>query len=277
MPTNKTLGPISAKIISSLYEHRKTIFTTDDIVRFGLTSRSNAYKLVHDLAKRNIIYRLKYGKYIIIPQEMGQVNNYIGNWYVVAREIANCENYYISHYSAMDIYNMVTHPILKVYIIVSNEGRKRKKIKIIGNVTFEFISTDKKNIWGIKEQWVTNTEKVKVSAIEKTIIDCLYRPKFCGGILEVATGIWMQKENINYDKLINYVIKYDKNIVVKRLGYILESLNLQNNHYLMRLKERVNEKYYILDPCLDTNKTYKNSWKLIANISPEEIKKSGTN
>ncbi len=171
---------------------------------------------------------------------------------------------------------MVTHPVLKVYITLSKKERKRKKTKIIGNVTFEFICTSEKNIWGIKEQWVTKTEKIKVSQIEKTIIDCLYQPKYCGGILEVATGIWMQKENINYDQLIAYALKYDRNIVIKRLGYILESLNLQNSNYLGRLKARINEKYYILDPLLDTNETYKNSWKLIANISPQELKKSGT-
>ena len=275
MSINKTLGPISAKIISLLYEHNKTIFTISDIIEFGALKRNNASKLMHDLIRRKIVSRLKYGKYIIIPQEIGRVNNYIGNWYVAGREIVDCKNYYISHYSAMDIHNMVTHPVLKVYITLSKDERPRKKTKIIGNVTFEFVSTSEKNIWGIKEQWVTNTEKINVSEIEKTIIDCLYQPKYCGGILEIATGIWMQKENIDYDKLIAYTLKYDRNIAIKRLGYILESLHLQSDKYLGKLKARINKKYYVLDPLLDTNETYKNSWKLIANIGPQEIKKSG--
>ncbi len=79
MSTNKTLGPISAKIICSLYEHSKTIFTIDDIIELGQLRRNNASKLIHDLTKRKIVSRLKYGKYIIIPQEIGQVSNYIGN------------------------------------------------------------------------------------------------------------------------------------------------------------------------------------------------------
>ncbi|MBL7071406.1 MAG: hypothetical protein ISS26_04465 [Candidatus Omnitrophica bacterium] len=122
----------------------------------------------------------------------------------------------------------------------------------------------------------SNTEKIKVSEIEKTIIDCLYQPKYCGGILEIATGIRMQKENINYDKLIAYAIKFNKNIVIKRLGHILEILKLQSSESLNKLKTQINDKYYVLDPLLDTKETYKNSWKLIVNISPQEFEKTGT-
>ena len=46
------------------------------------------------------------GRYIIVPE--GISGPYIGNWYVAAREISNSPDYFISHYSAMDIHNMLT-------------------------------------------------------------------------------------------------------------------------------------------------------------------------
>ncbi|GAI08964.1 unnamed protein product, partial [marine sediment metagenome] len=54
-------------------------------------------------------------------------------------------------------------------------------------------------------------------------------------------------------------------------GYILESLNLKNDSYLNKLRSKMNNKYYILDPLLTITERHKNSWKCIANISPQEM------
>jgi len=272
MFTKKTLGPVSAKLISSLYELGKIIFTAKDIEEITGLKNNTARKLRHDLIKRNIIARLKPGKYVIIPQELGEVISYIGNWYVVAREIVKSPDYYVSYYSAMDIHNMLTHPITTVFVITPQQEYKKRRI--VGNTTFEFIYMNKKNIWGVEKIWVTQSEQVRVSTIERTIIDCLYLPKYCGGVMEIIKGLWIQKEKVDFDKLLNYVIKFNKIVVIKRLGYILESLNLQDENYLSTLRTQINNKYYALDPLLSTEKTYKNSWKLIANISPDEMKKN---
>jgi predicted transcriptional regulator of viral defense system len=231
-----------------------------------------ATDLTSELIKRNIIARLKPGKYIIIPHELGKEVNYIGNWYVAAREIVKSPHYYISYYSAMDIHNMVTHPITKVY--VTTPKREYKKKRIVGNATFEFIYISANHIWGVKKIWVTKSEQVRVSDIERTVIDCLYRPKYCGGVLEIVKGLWMKKQEIDLEKLLDNAVKFKKFVVIKRLGYILESLSLQDTGDLAKLRTHINNKYYILDPLLSTKDTYKNSWKLIANISPEEMKKS---
>lgn len=272
MNYKKTLGPVSAKLITSLYEQGKVVFTADDIEKITGLKGSTARKLRYDLVKRKVIARLKPGKYVIIPHELGEDVSYIGNWYVAAREIVKSLHYYISYYSAMDIHNMVTHPIMKVY--VTTPKREYKKKRIVGNATFEFIYISTKYIWGVKKIWVTKSEQVRVSDIERTVIDCLYRPKYCGGVLEIVKGLWMKKQEIDFEKLLDYALKFKKIVVIKRLGYILESLSLQNTGDLAKLCTCINNKYYVLDPLLSTNDTYKNSWKLIANISPEEMKKS---
>jgi len=272
MRLKKTLGPVSAKLISSLYELGKMIFTVKDIENITGLKSNAAKKLRYDLIKRNVIARLKPGKYIIIPQELGENIDYIGNWYVVAREVVKSPDYYISHYSAMDIHNMVTHPITKISITTPTQ--EHKKQRIVGNTTFEFIYISEKNIWGVKNIWITKSEQVRVSDVERTILDCLYQPKYCGGVMEIVKGMWIQKEKIDYEVLFNYALKYNKIVVIKRLGYILESLGLQGSKYLNRLQMKLNNRYYKFDPLLTSEVTYKNSWKLIANISPEDMRKN---
>ena len=272
MVHKKTLGPVSANLISSLYSLDKTIFTLEDVENITGLRDVATRDFAKRLMKRNIIARLKPGKYIIVPQELGETAKYIGNWYVAGREIVKSPDYYISHYSAMDIHNMLTHPLIKVFI--TTPVQQYKKQRTVGNTTFEFIYTNFSNIWGVKKVWVTNSEQVRVSDIERTIIDCLYRPKYCGGIIEIVNGLWMKKEEIDFDKLRKYVKKFNRIVVIKRLGYVLESLGLQDAKYLNQLRTKINNKYYVLDPLLLTEVTYKNSWKLIANISPGEMKKS---
>lgn len=268
----KTLGPVSANLISFLYSSNKIIFTLVDIENITGLRDGAARDLASRLIKRNIIARIKYGKYIIIPQEIGDNVSYIGDWYVVAREIVKSPDYYISYYSAMDIHNMITHPVTKVF--VTTPKQEYNKQRVVGNTTFEFICMTAKYIWGIQKFWVTKSEQVRVSDIERTIIDCLYRPKYCGGVMEIIKGLWIKKAKINFDILFDYVIKFKKIVVIKRLGYILESLHLQTANYLNELRTRINDKYYVLDPLLSTEKTYKNFWKLIANIGPEEMRKN---
>lgn len=272
MANKKTLGPVSAKLIASLYGINKPIFSITNVMDIAGLSRTKAADLTSELVKREIIARIKRGKFVIIPQELGTHAKYISNWYVIAREVVNSPDYYISFYNAMEIHNMVTHPITKVFI--STPIQQYRKILDMRNVTFEFIYTSKQNIWGIENYWATKSEKVRVSDVEKTIIDCLYRPKYCGGILEITKGIWIQKDKIDFDRLLDYSLKFDKNIVIKRLGYIMESLNLSEAEYLSKLRVKANNKYYVLDPLLPTDETFKNSWKIIANIGQEEITKA---
>ncbi len=264
----KTIGPVSSNLILTLYEKGSLIFSAKDAKKITGFKGNYLYRFIQQLVDREVILRLKPGKYFIIPQEIGRESRFIGNWYIVAREIANSPLYYISLYSAMDLHNMTTHPLIKVYI--TSPKQERKRIRTIVNVEFEFIFQKKDKIWGIQELWINNTEKVRVSDLERTIIDCLFKPKCAGGILEIAKGIWIQKDKINYEKLLDYMEKLNVNVVAKRLGYIFEILQIGDN-LRAELRKFINNKYYLLDPTIPKTNTFKNHWKLIANIDPEEL------
>ena len=64
------------------------------------------------------------------------------------------------------------------------------------------------------------------SDLEKTIIDCLFKPDYAGGIVEVAKAIYTSKDKIKYDILLEYAKKFDSQAVIKRLGFFLEMLNI---------------------------------------------------
>ena len=101
MENIKTLGKVSANLISRLYDEDKTIFEISDAQRILDKNYNNATDLLSRLVKRKLITRLKAGKFLIIPQELGNIGQYIGNWYVAVREVVNSSDYYIAFYSAI--------------------------------------------------------------------------------------------------------------------------------------------------------------------------------
>jgi len=134
-----------------------------------------------------------------------------------------------------------------------------------------FIFVKGKSIWGIKEEWVTKTEKVRISDLERTIIDAVAHPQYCGGITEIAKGIWLAKERIDYERLKNYVDKYGKNVMAKRLGYILEILKIEQPALLEQCKKYIRKRYDLFDPALPGEKIDKNNWHLIDNVGQKQI------
>jgi predicted transcriptional regulator of viral defense system len=263
----KTLGRVSAHLISKLYEESKSIFEISDVRRISNKNHNEATDLLSELVQRRIITRLKAGKFLIIPQEIGIAKKYIGNWFVAAREVVNSPDYYVAFFSAMHYWGMLTQPLIKIFIATPKRQIVPRELK--DKLIFVFLK--EKHTWGIIEEWVTKTEKIRISNLEKTLVDSLAHPRYCGGITEVAKGIWIVKDKINYDRLGDYVDKYNKNVIAKRLGYILDILKIKESTLILKLKKYVRNRYDLFDPTLPEKRVDKNDWRLIDNIGQEQI------
>lgn len=267
MENIKTLGKVSANLISRLYDEDKTIFEISDVQRILAKNYNDATDLLSRLVRRKVITRLKAGKFLIIPQELGSTQRYVGNWYIAAKEVVNSPLYYIAFYSAMHYWGMLTQPLIKIFTATP----KRQIVPLEMRDKLIFVFVKEKTIWGIKEEWVTKTEKARISDLERTIIDAVAHPQYCGGITEIAKGVWLVKEKIDYERLKNYIDKYGKNVVAKRLGYILEILKIEETMLLEQCKKHIRKRYDLFDPALPGEKLNKNNWHLIDNVGQKQI------
>lgn len=270
MKSIRTLGSVSANLILKLKEENKSIFGVLDAQKITGLSVNATTDLLSELVGRKVIARLKPGKYLIIPLEAGFTGEYMENWYVVARELIKPHPYFISHYSAMDIHNMVTQPTRMVYISTS----VRRKNREISGAEFRFIHARPDSFWGITKEWVTSQQQVEVSDLERTIVDCLYAPRLCGGISEIAKGIWIAKDRVSYEKLTKYVERFGKKVVAKRLGLVLEIYQLGTAETSAQLQDfmKDSKSYALFDPLLPDQGKYVTRWRLKVNLEPEELK-----
>lgn len=212
--------------------------------------------------------RLKEGVYYIIPYEQN-AKNFMPDWHLIAAHLVNDTEHYIGYYSALQIHNLITQPSLKEQIVVSKQIRPSEiKIK---EVPFQFIYHNDKHFFGMKKMWIDSFNKVLCSDLEKTFIDCLFKPDYAGGIVEVARAIYTSKDKIKYDTLLEYAKKFDSQAVIKRLGFILEILDI-NTHIIKELQSMKTASYVVLDTELPKTGKRISRWSIQQNLETETIK-----
>jgi len=211
--------------------------------------------------------RLKPGLFILVPYGLGKEKEYMGNPLIVARELAEGKDYYLSHGTAMEIHGMVTQPQLIIHVTTLE---KRRPVQIMGTA-FQFITCKKEHFFGMVDHWATKQEKVVVSDMEKTIIDSLRQPEYCGGITEAAKAIWMRRDDLNVKRLIEYALRMDIGAVIRRLGYLMELYEIGSPENMENLRVHLTDTYVRLDPLLPAEGKFHRKWRLQLNVSPDEL------
>jgi len=251
-----------------LHERGRTLFTHADVEAItGLASKS-ARNLVAGLVNRGIATRLTPGLFILVPFELGREREYLGNPYVVARELADTPDHYVSHASAMDLHRMVTQPQLAVFVTSPKAIRPRT---VLGT-EFRFVRCKPADMFGIVDAWATKTERVRVSDLERTVLDGLKQPEHCGGFTEIAKGFWMRRDAIAVPKLVDHALRLGVGAVVRRLGFLLETFEVNAPAEIERLRAELSTTYALLDPLMPAEGPWQSRWRVRVNVEPDELR-----
>lgn len=232
------------------------------------SSKPTINQLLSDMTKRGLLMRIKDGVYYIIPFEKDP-ESFMPDWHLLTENLVNGIEHYIGYYSALQIHNLITQPSLKQQIVVAKQIRP--STINVKNVPFQFIYHNPDHFFGVKKMWIDNFHKVKCSDLEKTFIDCLFKPDYAGGIVEIARAIYISKDKIQFDKLLEYAKQFNSQAVIKRLGFLLEALEIDQpiTKDLQRIKTA---SYVILDIELPRNGKLLSKWSIVQNIDNETIK-----
>ncbi|MEO0461075.1 MAG: type IV toxin-antitoxin system AbiEi family antitoxin [Myxococcota bacterium] len=263
----KTLRGQGAHLVAALYDRGRSLFRYHDVEAITGLKPASARSLVAGFVRRGLATRLKPGLFSLVPQELGQERDYLGNPYVVARELVGTTDYYVSHASAMETHQMVTQPQLAVFVTSPKAVRPR----MVLGTEFRFVRSKPEHMFGTVEHWVTKTEKVRVSDRERTVLDGLKHSEHCGGFTEVAKGFWIRRDDIDVCKLVDYAVRLDVGAVIQRLGFLLETFEAQEPKRLEWLRQKIPASYAPVDPLLPAGGATNTRWRLHLNVEPEEI------
>jgi predicted transcriptional regulator of viral defense system len=265
---DKILSYSVASLLDKLNAQNKKCFTIEEA--YALLSEAentNVKRMLSNMTKRGLLMRVKEGLYYVIPFEQ-DAQTFMPDWHLLAQYLVGEAEYYIGYFSALQIHSLATQPNLKEQIVVNRQIKP--STLIIKKIPFQFIYHNKKHFFGNKKTWIDSFNRVQCSDLEKTIIDCLFKPGYAGGITEIAKAIFKIKDSIDYSKLLEYAKQFDSQAVIKRLGFLLELFGIQNSTINELQKKRTNS-FVLLEPSYPKEGKTNFRWAIQQNIDTNSI------
>ncbi|HSW69498.1 MAG TPA: transcriptional regulator [Gammaproteobacteria bacterium] len=211
---------------------KNPVFTHEEFKRYAISQGSlneNTQKeiLAYHLRKKNIV-RIRRGLFVSIPLSFRDTaESYVIDPYLIAGRIN--DDAVLAYHSAFDFHG-VSYTLSQQMIFLSQHKIqpfiyqqteftrlpfpkaliKKKKINA------EVMSVDREGL------------TIKVTSLERTIVDALDRPEYAGGFEE----IWRSAAHIpvlNFNKMIEYAILLDNATTIAKLGFFLEQYQKKFN------------------------------------------------
>ncbi len=265
---DKILSHSVAFLLDKLNGQNQKCFTIDEA--YGLlsdSSKDSVKRMLSNMAKRGLLMRVKDGLYYVIPFEQDP-ETFMPDWHLLSQYLVGDAEYYIGYFSALQIHSLTTQPNLKEQIVVNKQIKP--STLLIKGVPFQFIYHNEEHFFGNKKTWIDSFNKVQCSDLEKTLIDCLFKPQYAGGITEIAKAIHKSKDKIDYPKLLDYAKRFNSQAVIKRLGFLLELLEIQNPIIDKLQKLRTNS-FALLEPSYPKEGKTIFRWAIQQNIDNNSV------
>ncbi len=268
---DKSIGKTNADFLSRIQGAASQCFSIQDAYSVhGAMSKDAVKKALRDLVRLGWLIRLKEGLYHIVPFEQDS-ETFMPNWHLIAGKIAGTDEHYIGYYSALEIHGLITQPSLTEQVVINK--RINPSVQQIRNIQVQFIYHNEKHFFGAKKTWIDKFNKVLCSDLEKTFIDCLFKPQYAGGMIEIGKALDRAKEKVNLDQLLEYVRRFQSQSVIKRLGMLMDILEIEHS-VKFEFQKLITPSFTPFDPTLPKSGTTVSKWRVQMNISAEEVREA---
>lgn len=264
---NKTVTSVESVFLGYLAEEGKAWFSIKDAYgAFPEKSEGAVRFMLMRMLEKGLLIKVSKNTYWVVPFDQNAVD-FLPNWHLLAEPLSGGSRYYIGYYSALQIHGLITQPSLKEQVV--REKHKTETV-ILKGVEFQCIYHNEKHFFGVKKVWIDSHNKVPCSDLEKTMVDCLYMPAYAGGIIEVAKALWTAREKLDYEKLLSYAKQFDSQVVIKRLGYLLDKLGIETD-IIDQLRGHRSAAVSPLDTEVPNEGKISTKWSIRQNVDIETI------
>lgn len=178
----------------------------------------------------------------------------------------------ISHFSAMHYHELTDQIPHRVFVTTatghsvprSHNARKGESGCRVGETVYQFIQVKPERFFGTKDVWIGEA-RVTVTDMERTLIDGLAMPQYCGGFAEVIHAFEVAHDRLNLNRLVEYALKLDA-ATAKRLGWVLEKTEIKRSR-LAALQQVAVTGYSKLDPTGPRRGPYNRPWMVQENLA----------
>jgi predicted transcriptional regulator of viral defense system len=212
---SRSLSRTEARVVLTLEAAGQERLDLGDIRRLAKVSPGFARKLAHDLVRKGWIQRTRRGEYVLNPSSAGPDPYPDLDPLRIGSHLA--APYYFGYGTAAELHGLLQQPG-RVYYVVTP---RRVAARSVGTSRIQPIRTSRERMFG-RASLTRRGNRITVSDLERTLVDCLDRPDLSGGMSGVAHAFALAKPRLNWDRLSRYLRRMESRSLQLRLGYLTE-------------------------------------------------------
>ena len=243
---------VGTELLRRLGEAGQRVFTAEEARRVAPSvGLSPGYfrQAMHHLARSGWIVRLRKGLYSLSSSVPGTTPLHE---FEIAMALVKPAA--ISHWTALSHHGLTEQVPRRVFVLTTARSVPRMRgVKAegaeqgypVGETIYQFVQVKPERFFGTEDVWV-NESRIKITDPERTLLDGLMAPQYCGDFAEVLHAFEVRAPKLDLERIIHHALKLDA-ATAKRLGWILERQGVDPAP-LEPLRKVAVKGYRVLDP-----------------------------
>lgn len=262
---------VGIELVRRLSTEGHRIFTMDQAREVApQVGISEAYlaEALHHLSRTGWIVRLRRGLYALSSSVPGMTP---AHEFEIAMALVSPSA--ISHWSALHFHGLTEQAPRQVFVLTTTGSSlprsRRQKARnggtgyLVGDTTFQFVQTRPERYFGIEKAWIGET-RVAITDPERTLIDGLTMPQYCGDLAQVLHAFAVRRDDLELERIVDYALRLDS-ATAKRLGWVLDQEGVSLTK-LERLLDLPIKGYRKLDPTGPRAGPHNRRWMIQENL-----------
>ncbi len=247
---NTILSEKDSKVIEkAIIQHGRILSTHNLSAIFKeIYTDASAYNRINLLAKAGWLRRIKQGLYLIVDSLSARSQNDL-SLYVIANALVS--ESYVSLSYALNFYQMFDQYDQTITSITNKDSKEYN----FDNHTYKFSKVKKDLYFGFVEKR-DNGKIIKIAEAEKALIDYLYIDTSFGTASLIFEKIKNYHQDLDLNKLQDYAERSGVT-VLRKVGFMLDSLNLDSKQAFESLKSKKGNSYFTSD-----SKMFDSKWRI---------------
>ena len=259
------------RLIRALTAEGYRVFTVDQARKFSASSGvSESYLLqaLHHLTNSGWLVRLYKGLYALSTDTSGAAHTHE---FEIAMALA--PQGAISHWSAMHQHGMTEQVPRRVFVLTPIDApisRSRSwnprgggSRVHVGEIVYQFVQVRSQRFFGTQKVWLGEA-RITITDPERTLLDGLMKPKYCGDFAEVLHAFEVRHRQIDLNRIVEYALRLGA-ATAKRLGWVLEHQGVTPSRLESLVKVPI-KGYRTLDPSGPRKGACNSRWMIQENL-----------
>lgn len=212
---SRSLSKTQARVVLSLEAEARELVSLREIEQRARVSRGFARKLAHELVVRGWLQRVRRGLYLLNPSRHG--SDVVPDTDPLRVGSRLVEPYYFGYATAAELEGLFPQASRTYYLVTTSRWLPGKSLAR----RFRVIRVSPSRFFG-RQRMVRRGTSLFASDPERTVLDCLDRPDFSGGMAGAAQILAMAKPRLDWSRLGTYLDRIGNRSLALRTAYLAE-------------------------------------------------------